>query len=270
FEGEGAVYEGTTTANASGNWTLTKPGGLTGPSVTATATDGDGNTSEFSAPVSLPDVTPTATVSPSPTPTPTPTGTPSPACQELLINGDFETGSLVPWGSWGVVGLGSGHTGAHGASLGGSDNAGGELLQVVTIPSGATSVDLAFWWRVESASEQPGDFLELVIQYGDEQVDLLLTLRAEEPLAEWQQEALDLSAYAGMEVAVTFLLHTDEESPSTFRVDDVSLEACGVEPPTPTSTPTATPTPSATEACVYLPVLMKSHSEPLYLEAMVE
>ncbi|HID87432.1 MAG TPA: CSLREA domain-containing protein, partial [Anaerolineae bacterium] len=50
---EGAVYEGATTADASGNWTFTKPGGLTGPNVTATATDGDGNTSEFSAPVSV-------------------------------------------------------------------------------------------------------------------------------------------------------------------------------------------------------------------------
>ena len=51
---EGAIYEGAATATASGNWTLTKAGGLTGPYVTATATDANGNTSEFSAPVSVP------------------------------------------------------------------------------------------------------------------------------------------------------------------------------------------------------------------------
>ncbi|MBL7184511.1 MAG: right-handed parallel beta-helix repeat-containing protein, partial [Anaerolineae bacterium] len=51
---EGAIYEGTTTADSSGNWTLTKAGGLAGPYVTATATDANGNTSEFSAPVSVP------------------------------------------------------------------------------------------------------------------------------------------------------------------------------------------------------------------------
>lgn len=50
---EGATYEGTATADAAGNWTLTKPAGLAGPNVTATATDGDGNTSEFSAPVGV-------------------------------------------------------------------------------------------------------------------------------------------------------------------------------------------------------------------------
>jgi parallel beta-helix repeat protein len=51
---EGAIYEGTTIANASGNWTLTKAGGLTGPYVTATGTDANGNTSELSGAVSVP------------------------------------------------------------------------------------------------------------------------------------------------------------------------------------------------------------------------
>ncbi|MBM3134115.1 MAG: CSLREA domain-containing protein [Chloroflexi bacterium] len=72
---EGAIYEGTTTANAAGNWTFSKPGGLSGPYVTATATDGAGNTSEFSLPVSVAPATPTATSTS--TATRTPTGTPS-------------------------------------------------------------------------------------------------------------------------------------------------------------------------------------------------
>jgi hypothetical protein len=46
---EGRVYEGATTANGSGNWSFTAAGGLTGPNLTSTATDGAGNTSEFSA-----------------------------------------------------------------------------------------------------------------------------------------------------------------------------------------------------------------------------
>ena len=51
-EDEGRVYEGSTTADGTGNWIL---GGLPeGPNATATATDAAGNTSEFSAPVPTP------------------------------------------------------------------------------------------------------------------------------------------------------------------------------------------------------------------------
>jgi len=49
-EDEGRVYEGSAVANAAGLFTFTQPTGLTGPYVTATATDSDGNTSEFSTP----------------------------------------------------------------------------------------------------------------------------------------------------------------------------------------------------------------------------
>jgi hypothetical protein len=105
-------------------------------------------------------------------------------------------------------------------------------------------VDLAFWWLAEGASEQLGDAVDVLIQYGEEQADLLLTLLAEEPLGQWRQEGLDLSGYAGMDVAVTFLVHTDEEGPSTFRLDDVSLEACGAGPSPPT---------------VYLPIVVRGH-----------
>jgi hypothetical protein len=179
----------------------------------------------------------------------------------LLTNGDFETGSLSPWGSSGDISLGSGHHSAYGAALGGTNEAYGELYYGVTIPPAASSVDLAFWWLAERPSEQLGDAVDVVIQYEGEQADFLQTLQADEPLGEWQQEGHDLSAYAGMDVGVTFLVHTDGEVPSTFRLDDVSLEACGVEPPTPTSTPTATATatPDVTEARIYLPIVLRSN-----------
>jgi parallel beta-helix repeat protein len=49
-EDEGRVYEGSTVANGAGAFTFTRPTGLTGPYITATATDHDGNTSDFSTP----------------------------------------------------------------------------------------------------------------------------------------------------------------------------------------------------------------------------
>jgi parallel beta-helix repeat protein len=76
-ENEGRIYEGTTTADASGNFSFTKSGGFNGPYLTATSTDTDGNTSEFSAPVQKPGATPTPTRTATPTRTPTPTPTPT-------------------------------------------------------------------------------------------------------------------------------------------------------------------------------------------------
>jgi hypothetical protein len=64
-EDEGRVYEGSTTADGEGNWSFS--GTPEGPNITATVTDSDGNTSEFSEPLEPP------WPSPSPTPTPSPT-----------------------------------------------------------------------------------------------------------------------------------------------------------------------------------------------------
>lgn len=49
---EGAIYEGQTTADGSGVFVFDKGAAFIGPHLTATTTDLDGNTSEFSAPVS--------------------------------------------------------------------------------------------------------------------------------------------------------------------------------------------------------------------------
>jgi titin len=49
---EGAVYEGSTVADGNGGFTF--EGSLSGPNITATATDGDGNTSAFSRPLIFP------------------------------------------------------------------------------------------------------------------------------------------------------------------------------------------------------------------------
>ena len=182
-------------------------------------------------------------------------------CQDLLTNGDFEAGSFPPWDSWGSVSLGSGHNSAYGAWLGGTNNAAGELWQGVAIPADANSVPLEFWWLAESTEEQPGDAVDVIVQYGGEQSDLLRTLPAVDPLGQWRQEVVDLAAYAGQEVTVTFLVHTDDEVLSIFGLDDVSLKASGATTPTPTSTPTGTVSPPPGQR-VYLPLIQKSPTQP--------
>jgi uncharacterized protein (TIGR03437 family) len=50
YEDEGRIFEGSTVADASGAFAFEKGSPFTGPNITATATDGEGNTSEFSRP----------------------------------------------------------------------------------------------------------------------------------------------------------------------------------------------------------------------------
>ncbi len=50
---EGGTYEGNVTASATGGWKFVEGSGLSGPHVTALATDTDGNTSGFSAPANI-------------------------------------------------------------------------------------------------------------------------------------------------------------------------------------------------------------------------
>jgi len=50
---EGRIYEGSTAADSTGDFSYRKGGGFAGPNLTATSTDADGDTSEFSQPTHL-------------------------------------------------------------------------------------------------------------------------------------------------------------------------------------------------------------------------
>ena len=101
-EDEGRIFEGSTTADANGNWT--RDGTFSGPFITATATDPNKGTSEFSAPFDLtppnptpsptPLVTPTPTATPTPTPTATPTPTPTPTPAATATPGGLTQGDV--------------------------------------------------------------------------------------------------------------------------------------------------------------------------------
>ena len=180
-----------------------------------------------------------------PSPSPTATATLPPECVDLLVNGDFEQGSLNGWFDAGDVSIGTGRGSDYGAQLGGVDDAFGELGQGVELPAGAYPVRWEFWWLAEDETEQPGDVLDALVQYGDGQVDHLSTLRALAPLNTWHLEVIDLSPYAGQAVAITFQVRTDVELPTAFRIDDVRVLACAE--PTPSATRTLEPgTPTAT------------------------
>jgi hypothetical protein len=148
-------------------------------------------------------------------------------CAERLGNGDFQTGALPPWVKVGDVGLGTGRISTYGGWLGGKDDASGELNQWVILPAGASPIIWQFWWKAEVPSPQPNDMLLVRLEQEGGAETRLLTLRAEGLLNDWRQDAVDLTAYAGSRIMISFLVQTDGSVPTTFRVDDVTIRACG-------------------------------------------
>ena len=209
------------------------------PTSTYTNTPTSTNTSTNTA-TSTRTHTPTATKTPTLTPTLTPTGEPGASlylplmmkplpgnCTEQLGNGGFESGALPPWFSVGDTGLGTGRISSYGGWLGGRNGAFGELDQWVILPAGANPIRWQFWWKAEVSAAQPDDYLNVRIESEAGQETNLLTLRAEGVLNSWRQDSVDLSPYAGTRILVSFLVQTDGSTPTTFRVDDVSIRACG-------------------------------------------
>jgi len=160
----------------------------------------------------------------------TPTPPPGTGCEEPLQNGNFEAAALAPWTVAGAANLGPGHNSSKGIAFCGSDNATGQVWQIVTIPTLGGSAWLKFWWMAEGSAPQPGDALDVLLappmalQF--QAPGLLLTLPATGALGQWREESVDITGYAGQQIALVFRAHTDGTQPSLFRLDDVSLEVC--------------------------------------------
>jgi CSLREA domain-containing protein len=113
-EGEEYLGTGTLTTNSNGvhNFSANVGGFNAGNFITATATDPDGNTAEFSAcieatqvePTATPTPTPTQTATPGPSPTPTMTSTPGPSPTPTMTAtpgpSPTPTGTVTPPGSY--------------------------------------------------------------------------------------------------------------------------------------------------------------------------
>ncbi len=157
-------------------------------------------------------------------------------CIELIQNGDFETGSAVPWTETTKLKqtLVIEFPGAHGkfsAFLGGGSGLEESLAQEVEIPSSAAAVTLTYWWA-HGGRERDGkahDFLHVVLQdvTGKELATLEEISNITPPDREYAQSTQDLTAYVGQNIRLVFHVVTDAQNDSDFFVDDVSMQACG-------------------------------------------
>lgn len=180
------------------------------------------------------------------------------ACQELLINGDFES-ETTGWvqsstGGYSLISAFNPRSGQWGAYLAGVNNADDRLSQPLLLPSGALSITLHLWWSLESEEPAvPADTLTASLLRPDGA--LLAELWTVDNTAAsgiWDEFVADLTPYAGQLVTLQFRARSNSFDLTDFYLDDMGVRACAASPtPTasPTSTasrtPTASPTPTA-------------------------
>jgi hypothetical protein len=151
---------------------------------------------------------------------------------QLITNGGFETGT-TPWVLSGQVVRSTGsfpHSGTAYMILGAVNNSTGTLFQTVTIPS-ATSPNLNFWLNVTS-NEATGAqvFDRLFIEVRSTSGTLLATLATFSNQNKGTagvyvlRGPFNLGAFAGQTVRIQFRATEDVTLPTSFRVDDVSVQ----------------------------------------------
>jgi hypothetical protein len=151
---------------------------------------------------------------------------------ELITNGGFETGT-PPWIISGQVTRSTGsfpHSGVAYMILGGVNSTTGTLYQTVTIPTGAAR-NLNFWLNI-TTSEAAGAavFDRLFIEVRNTSGTLLATLATFSNQNSGTagvyvlRGPFNLSAFAGQTVRIQFRATEDASLPTSFRVDDVSVQ----------------------------------------------
>jgi calcium-activated chloride channel regulator 4 len=167
------------------------------------------------------------------------------SASELILNGGFElapaTGNEAP--GWGVFpspesghlliakNILPTHSGTVCALLGGTDLTQYDTLsQYVAIPEDVTAANLTFWTRVvtrEPAGQGAYDFLWVVLHDSDGNELARPAQLSNENVGTtyFQTGPLDLAAYAGTTVRLSFVAYTDNVFETRFLIDDVSLIA---------------------------------------------
>ncbi|GAB7188467.1 putative Ig domain-containing protein [Kitasatospora sp. Ki12] len=156
----------------------------------------------------------------------TPTGGTGCTAAQLLGNPGFETGTAAPWtASSGVVsnsGSESAHTGNWNAWLDGYGSPTTDTLsQTVTLPAGCTSYKLTYWLHIDTAETTTTTAYDKLVLTANG-----TTLAGYSNLDHntgYTQKTVDLSAYAGTSVTLTFTGTEGSQKQTSFVIDDTAL-----------------------------------------------
>ena len=163
--------------------------------------------------------------------------------QELIVNGDFSQGT----NGWDAAGnfyadnrFSNYHSAGGYSYLSNPDgtagnNLYGELVQTVQLPANAVQATLSYWYRITTTEVIPAvsDWMVLYIKptgVSSPPVDLLSNTNAN---GIYQQRIFNLTGLHGQSIDIAFAAYTDGNSPTTFRIDDVSLQVVVSNPPPP-------------------------------------
>ena len=158
-------------------------------------------------------------------------GTGGGGCTNAVVNPGFETGT-TPWTISGQVTRSTGaypHSGTAYMIVGGVNSTSGTLYQTVTVPSGCSN--LSFWLNI-TTSEAAGAAVydRLFVEVRNTSGTLLATLATFSNQNSGTagvyvlRGSYNLSSFAGQTVRVQFRGTNDITLPTSFRIDDVSLQ----------------------------------------------
>ncbi len=143
----------------------------------------------------------------------------------VVGNGGFESGT-APWtGDTGAIGAHSGqsaHTGTRYAWLAGYGSTRTESIgQQVTVPAGCSRATLTYWLRIDTDETGSTAYDRFTVKADG---STLATLSNADASGGYVQRSVDLTAYAGRTVTVTFTGSEDASLQTSFVLDDVSLQ----------------------------------------------
>ena len=103
----------------------------------------------------------------------------------------------------------------------------GEIGQFVTIPENATQATLSYWYRITTAESGSTayDMMTLQVVPLTGNVVTLDTRSNADANSSYQERTVDLTQFKGKRIFVCFVASTDNNLPTTFRIDDVSILA---------------------------------------------
>ncbi len=160
-----------------------------------------------------------------------PTTVQAASCVNLVTDSGLEDGSAWTTKSKGNYSLLSNyltHTGEQAAYLAGANQAHDILATTVKLPTAQQSIDVTFWWQIQSQeSGKYSDNLSVfLVDSQGKTLQNLATLSSRDMSNQWQQRTLDIRAFAGQTVQLQFVARTDAEAATDFFLDDIEIVAC--------------------------------------------